>query len=101
MTDSGWPSSPQNTASANVGTNPLAVNGEILTDPIPKASARLRLSTVADVKRQMRLIFIEARNGDLATSEANRYNLMLDRLANLIGDAELENRISALELDRK
>lgn len=97
----GWPNPPSNTASANVGISPLAVNGEILTDPMPKASSRLRLSTVADVKRQMRLIFIEARNGDLATSEANRYNLMLDRLANLIGDAELENRISALELDRK
>ena len=55
MTESGWPSPPQDTAPANVEISPLAVNGEILADPMPKASSRLRLSTVADVKRQMRL----------------------------------------------
>ncbi len=103
MTDNGggWPSPPQNTLSANVGTSPLAVNGEILTDPTPKASARLRLSSLADVKRQLRLIFIEARNREIATSEATRLTYILTQLATLIADADLEARISAIELDRK
>ena len=97
MTSTGWLTPPQSTALANAETHPMAVNSETSDDPIPKASSRLRLSTVADVKRQMRLIFIEARNGELATAEASRYIWMLDRLANLIADKELEERISQLE----
>lgn len=96
----GWPSPPQDTEPANVGINPLVVNGEILADPTPKASSRLRLSSIADVKRQIRLVYIEARNGELPSSEASRFVYILTQLANLIADQQLEERVEALENGR-
>lgn len=100
MTVSGWPNAPEPTLPANAGAEIIPVFGDIASDPTPKASSRLRLSSLADVKRQLRLIFIEARNGELATGEATRLTYILTQLANLIADNELAERVSRLESGR-
>lgn len=93
----GWPTPPKVAQS----DKPIAtIQGEIVTDPTPKASQRLRLSSIADVKRQIRLVYIEARNGELASGEATRFVYILTQLANLIADQQLEERVEALENER-
>lgn len=99
----GWPTPPEPTARDNVGNALIRVEAEFSGEPSPppaKASDRLRLSTLADVKRQMRLVYIEARNGTLATAEAGKLIWMLDRLGNLIADVDLEQRVEKLESER-
>lgn len=100
MTGSGWPDPPKYTIDDNVGMKVVPLKGEIVADPAPKVSSRVRLSSLADVKRQIRLVYIEARNGELASGEASRFVYILTQLANLIADNELANRVETLENER-
>lgn len=97
---SGWPTAPKDTRPDNVGTELIAGSSDVAEEPAPKASQRLRLSSLADVKRQIRLVYIEARNGEMATGEATRFVYILTQLANLIADADLERKVSRLEGER-
>ena len=53
------------------------------------------------VEIRSRRNYIRALNGEISTTEAGKFVWIISTLANLIGDAELEARISAIELDRK
>lgn len=101
MTDSGWPNPPQATATGNVGSAVVLANPDIRAKPSPSrnASGRLRLSTVADCKREIKRVYIAARNGELPTSEAGKLVWIISTMANLIADAELEARVERLERD--
>ena len=98
MTDNGWPSLPPSDAAiGNVGNALTRLKPEEMPIPTPKASARLRLSTIADCKREIRRLYIDARNGEISSAEAGRFVWMLNTLANLIVDHELEERMARLE----
>ncbi len=76
----------------------------LVGNPLPSprgASARLRLSTIGDCKREIRRNYIRALNGEISTTEAGKFVWIISTLANLISDSELDERISALELDSK
>lgn len=99
MTNNGWLNPPQATENGKSGTAIVRVNGEIVENPPPppKASNRLRLSTIADCKREIRRLYISARNGELSSAEAGKLVWMISTLANLIADHDLETRLGALE----
>ena len=75
--------------------NPSVVD----TPPTPKAevSSRMRLNTIADVKREYRRLYVEARKGTITTGDASKLGYLLQALANLIADSDLEARLDALE----
>jgi hypothetical protein len=99
MSDSGWPSPPPTTANGNPASALVPANGEIVATPSPSpvASNRLRLSTIADCKREIRRLYIGARNGELSSAEAGKLVWMISTLANLIADHDLEARLERLE----
>jgi hypothetical protein len=95
---SGWPDPRHATEIGNSGTALVPVKGEIMDDPSPrKASNRLRLSTIADCKREIRRLYIAARNGELSSAEAGKLVWVISTLANLIADHDLETRLERLE----
>ena len=65
-----------------------------------KVSPRLRLNTIADVKREYRRLYVEARNGQITSGDASKLGYLLQALANLIADSDLEARLDALETQR-
>lgn len=96
----GWPNPPQTTANGNVGNSLVPANPAILIDtptPSPKASHRLRLSTISDCQREIRRLYIDARNGELSSGEAGKFVWIISTLSNLIADKQLEERVSQLE----
>lgn len=94
----GWLSIPPgDTAFDNVGNALTVVNPKDAGNVTPKASARLRLSTIADCKREIRRLYIDARNNEISSAEAGRYVWILNTLANLIVDHELEEKVNRLQ----
>lgn len=101
MSDIGWPNPPQAASNGNVKqpeSRAVALVAE--TPPPPAASPRLRLSSIADCKREIRRTYIAARNGEISGADASRFVWMINTLANLIADAELEERVARLESGR-
>ena len=96
---SGWPKPPQVAENGNAGTALVTVNRALPStpSPSPSASSRLRLSTIADCKRDMRRSYIAARNSEMSISDAGKFVWMLSTLANLIADHDIEDRLEALE----
>jgi hypothetical protein len=60
----------------------------------------MRLHKVADIQREIRKLYVEVRNGKLASSEATRLVWLLSTLANLIADVDLETRLERVEKRR-
>ena len=87
-TNGGWDEAPTGTTAGNSGT----------PSPSPastKASRRMRLHTVTDVKRELRRIYIDTRNGSLKSADATKLAYILNMLANLMVDSDLEERVNA------
>jgi hypothetical protein len=59
--------------------------------------SRIRLNTIADVAKEYRKLYREARAGTLATAEASKLGYLLSALANLLATSDLEARLEALE----
>lgn len=79
-----------------------AIEGQVIpANPTPCKSKRLRLSNIKDVRREMAVIYAEARRGVIPAQEATRLVYILISLSNLIKDSELEERISTLEKNIK
>lgn len=73
-------------------------NSPISYSASPRAtSPRLRLSTIGDCKREIAKLYREVRRGELASTEATRLVWLLNTLANLIADHDLEKRLAQLE----
>lgn len=68
---------------------------EILDNPTPKR--RLRLGTVRECRRELAKLYAEAREGKIPLSAATKLTFILNTLANMIRDADLEERIATLE----
>src|SRR3954454_21549156 len=100
MTSGGWPDPPSNTGSGWPGTAIVPVEPTIIdvTPTPPKAvSPRLRLSTIGDCKREIAKLYREVRRGETSSTEAGKLVWMLNTLANLIADHDIEQRLAALE----
>ena len=63
----------------------------------PARLPRLRLGSIREVRRELIKVYAMAKSGRLATSDASRLAFLLQSLANMIKDSELEQRIEALE----
>ena len=101
---SGWPDFPpaSDTTNGGWGAPPPGYNPAIPDDPYPspltkapKASTRMRLHSVNDVQRELRRLYIEARNGTLKAADATKLAYLLNMLANLMIDTDLEERVHA------
>ena len=55
----------------------------------------MRLHSVNDVQRELRRLYIETRNGTLKAADATKLAYLLNMLANLMVDSDLENRVNA------
>jgi len=97
----GWPSMQQKDAQNGVSDWAASgANTDVDDAPPPpgsKVSPRLRLNTIADVKREYRRLYVEARNGQITSGDASKLGYLLQALANLIADCDLEGRLGALE----
>ena len=100
MTSGGWPTWPSGTDNGGAGNAIVPVEPTIIdvTPTPPKAvSPRLRLSTIGDCKREIAKLYREVRRGETSSTEAGKLVWMLNTLANLIADHDIEQRLAALE----
>lgn len=78
-----------------------ALPAVVKATPTPKAkkpaSMRLRLENVRDCRRELKRLFIAARNEEITTQTATRLAYILDLSSRMIERSELEQRIEALE----
>lgn len=98
--NSGWPDPSQNTENGEANLPQHGGTALLVGNPTPSprgASARLRLSTIADCKREIRRNYIRAQNGEISTTDAGKFVWIISTLSNLISDAELEERVERLE----
>lgn len=63
----------------------------------PRPSPRRRLDTLPRIRREMILLYFEAREGQIDPGDATRLGWLLERAGKMIADAELEARIARLE----
>lgn len=73
-----------------------AVEGELIPAN-PVRSTRLRLGSIREVRRELVKIYEEAKAGRMSTQDAGRLTYMLQTLAGMIRDSDLEERIKKLE----
>ncbi|WP_339824318.1 hypothetical protein [uncultured Parasphingorhabdus sp.] len=98
-----WPiATPENTNNGGWSTSETpALPAVVKTTPTPTAkkpaSMRLRLETVRDCRRELKRLFIAARNEEITTQTATRLAYILDLSSRMIERSELEQRIEALE----
>lgn len=69
------------------------------TEPevIPRRRYRPALNSVGRVREELAKVYRAARNGEIALSDATRLTYMLDKLARMLVEQDLEERIEALE----
>lgn len=65
--------------------------------PLP----RLRLATVRDCRRELAKVYAEVRSGSLEPQTGTRLAYLLQSLAGMIRDSELEQRVAQLEKEIK
>lgn len=99
---SGWPNPPTGTDNGQPGTAVVPMEPVIVdAPPTPRpVSPRLRLSTIGDCKREIAKLYREVRRGETSSTEAGKLVWMLNTLANLIADHDIEQRLAALEEDK-
>lgn len=71
------------------------IEGELLS-PVP-TSAKIRLNTVRECRRELAKVYADAKAGVIATQDATRLCYLLTAIATMIRDGELEDRVRALE----
>ena len=101
--DTGWPSYPSSaTPVGRPAPAPAPDYVGKLADPSPPSNpgARIRLATMADVAKEIRKLYREARAGTLATGEATKLAYLLNMLAGILTASDLEARLAAIETDR-
>jgi hypothetical protein len=75
----------------------VLMNTDTEPEVIPRRRYRPALNSVARVREELAKVYRAARNGEIALSDATRLTYMLDKLARMLVDQELESRIEALE----
>lgn len=92
----GWPEAAEN-GQANAPQTAAAWASEPTPTPAKLASPRLKLGSVADIKRELARLYREARREEISTQTATRLAYLLNMMAQLIETAELEKRVEAIE----
>ncbi len=96
----GWPdfAMPSNAENGGRGASATCTAPSILEAPPTPASAiasrRMRLHNVSDVKRELRRIYVDTRNGKLKAADSTKLAYILNLLANLMVDSDLEERVN-------
>lgn len=72
-----------------------AVEGELI--PANPVRSRLRLGSIREVRRELQKVYEDAKNGRMSTQDAGRLTYILQSLASMIRDSDLEERIKKLE----
>jgi hypothetical protein len=95
----GWPSFSQTAESGQAEGPVTAETCAPQFEPTPGklASPRLKLGSIADIKRELARLYREARREEISTQTATRLAYLLNMMAQLIESAELEKRVMALE----
>lgn len=65
--------------------------------PTPKREKFIPLSSLGDVKTELARLYRQTKAGKIKTADASRLAFILNSLGRVIVDAELEQRIVALE----
>jgi hypothetical protein len=90
--DGGWPGY----RSDNPKPQEIAVlEGVAIEAPPPPKY--IRLGSIRQIRYELAAVYRLARTGKLATSEATRLTYILNTLASLTLDADIENRVENLE----
>ena len=98
MATVGWPNWPLNAENEQSGGSQLPANLPPTPQPTPRLpSKRLKLESVQDCRRQLAILFREARRGELPTQTASRLAYLLDLMSRMIERSDLEARVIALE----
>lgn len=71
------------------------VEGELI--PANPVRGRLRLGSIREVRRELQKVYESAKNGRMSTQDAGRLTYILQALANMVKDSDLEERIKKLE----
>jgi len=71
------------------------VEGELI--PANPVRGRLRLGSIREVRRELQKVYEDAKNGRMSTQDAGRLTYILQALAGMIRDSDLEERIKKLE----
>jgi hypothetical protein len=103
MTMTGWPSYPSVTPNGTADWSARPENhGNVAAPPTPPANpnARIRLTNLSDVAKELKKLYREARGGKLATAEATKLAYLLNMLAGILTASDLEERLAALEADK-
>jgi hypothetical protein len=73
-----------------------SVEGELIPAN-PVRSTRLRLGSIREVRRELQKVYEDAKAGRMTTQDAGRLTYILQALAGMIRDSDLEERIKKLE----
>lgn len=76
--------------------NTQPVEGELIPAN-PVRSTRLRLGSIREVRRELVKVYEDAKAGRMSTQDAGRLTYILQSLASMIRDSDLESRIQKLE----
>ncbi len=95
--DNGWPGYGSN----NSETQFPAVLEALPADPATPKQKYIRLGTIRQIRFELAAIYREVRTGKLASGEGTRLAWLLQALANLTVDSQLEQRIAELEKGRE
>ena len=68
-----------------------------LPDPLPPAIARLKLSSLKDIRLEMAAVYRQVKAGRLEDNAGSKRVFMLRQIADVIVNAELERRLQDLE----
>jgi hypothetical protein len=72
-----------------------AVEGELI--PANPVRSRLRLGSIREIRRELQKVYESAKAGRMSTQDGSRLVFMLQALAGMIRDSDLEERIKKLE----
>ena len=89
---SGWPVYPD-----NLKVPETAVSTLVLIGPTPHPEKYIRLGTIKQIRSELGAVYRLARTGKIASGEATRLCYILNILANMTLDADIEGRIETLE----
>jgi len=101
MTSKAWPIFSSETPNGASGWGEAAANvGNPASPPPPPPTnpqARIRLTTIGDVAKEVKKLYRESRAGTLALSDATRLAYLLNMLAGIMTVSDLEQRLAAIE----
>lgn len=73
----------------------------VVLPPTPRQKGSIQLTKISDVRYEVAKLYREARTGKIDVQDATRLAYLLQVLAKIIENGELEKRIEALEAQQE